>query len=555
MQGSNRIAKHFVTVGTRRVHYLRAGVGPPLVLLHASACSAKVMRPLIHVFAREFTVLAFDNPGFGLSDPLALPTPTIADLADALAATLDALGIEQVACYGRHTGASIAVEFAVRHPARCAMVLTDGYAMLSGDYDESKIDEYLRPIQPSWDGTHLVWLWFRYREQHVFWPWNAPSLERRAQADVPDLDYLHRGVLEFLEAGNNYRLGYAAAFRYNAIEAFGRLTVPVCFGTRPGDWMHQMAGLVPQSAWREVLPRDAAAAAEQELTLLRRHRASGTVPSAPRCAPIAGRSTVDYVVVHGLSMLVRRSGDDTLTTPILICPHAPGSSASYEPLLAALAPHRAVLAIDYPGHGESDPWPNEPHGVAQWAEAVTGALDALGIAKVHAYGHAGGAAVAVECARRFPQRVESLILDAPIRLTEAARSALAPRYAQSITPTWDGGHLLRLWHHLRDSELWWPWFERGHQNIRTTPPRIDPARLTALACEALKQPASYQPAWEAVLSYPLDEQLATMTTPYTLIAAAEDTFAHTVPSAQPVHDDPRSRADAIIAAIAEVEKN
>ena len=45
-----RITRHFVTVGERRVHYLRAGSGPALALLHACPVSAKVMRPLMPVF-------------------------------------------------------------------------------------------------------------------------------------------------------------------------------------------------------------------------------------------------------------------------------------------------------------------------------------------------------------------------------------------------------------------------------------------------------------------------------------------------------------------------
>ena len=110
------IQKHFVTVKNRRVHYLRCGTGPVLVLLHASACSAKVMRDHMVYFGQKFTVIATDTPGFGLSDLLPIETVTTEDLADALADTLDALGIAQVAVYGRHTGAQIAVEFAARHP-------------------------------------------------------------------------------------------------------------------------------------------------------------------------------------------------------------------------------------------------------------------------------------------------------------------------------------------------------------------------------------------------------------------------------------------------------
>jgi pimeloyl-ACP methyl ester carboxylesterase len=229
------LTKHFVTVGNRRVHYLRAGHGPALAMLHASPCSSKVMQPLLPVFGERFTCFAFDTPGFGLSDKLPIPKPRVEDFADALAETLAALGIAHAAAYGRHTGASIAVEFAARHPEHCAMAYADGYAVFAKPYADEELERYLEPIAPAWDGAHLLRLWFRYRDQHVFWPWNVQTAETRSDADVPNLDFLHRGVVELLEAGDDYRIGYAAPFRHRALDILGDLKVPVCFGHREGD--------------------------------------------------------------------------------------------------------------------------------------------------------------------------------------------------------------------------------------------------------------------------------------------------------------------------------
>ena len=196
-----KITRHFVTVGERRVHYLRTGSGPAVAMLHACPVSAKVMRPLMQIFARRFTCLAFDMPGFGQSDKLPIAQPSVEDFADALADTLTALGIQKVASYGRHTGASIAVEFAARHPDRCSMALADGYAVFTSRYSDEALERYLEPITPAWDGAHLLRLWFRYRDQHAFWPWNAQDDAHRSDTDTPDTEFLHRGVIEMLEAG------------------------------------------------------------------------------------------------------------------------------------------------------------------------------------------------------------------------------------------------------------------------------------------------------------------------------------------------------------------
>ena len=535
------ITKHFVTVGTRRVHYLRAGRGPALAMLHASPCSAKVMRPLLPVFGERFTCLVFDTPGFGLSDKLPLAKPRVEDFADALDETLGALGIEHAAAYGRHTGASIAVEFAARHPRRCAMAYADGYAVFAKPYTDEQLERYLEPITPVWDGAHLLRLWFRYRDQHVFWPWNVQTAETRSDADVPDLDFLHRGVVELLEAGDDYRIGYAAPFRHRALEILPDLNVPVCFGHRAGDSLYASHKLYPKSAWIELLPREPAAAAIAERTILERHPARGAPPPALACAALPGRTTTDYVEVDGAELLVRSVGELTGVTPLFILPHAPGSSLLYEAFILESAP---AFSIDFPGHGESDALPGNPQSVETWADAAAKVLDKLNVSTVRLYGHNGGAAVAVELAERLGGRVIGLVLDAPCFLGDEERKTLPSRYAPEVLPAWEGSHWLRAWHHQRDSELWWPWFERTYLAARRSAPRIAPDDLNLHVREAMKQPASYAPAWRAALSYPGRERLTGLKTPVLEIAAEEDVFSH-LSAGRKIRDDARSRAQAI----------
>ncbi len=538
-----RITKHFITVGRRRVHYLRAGEGPVVALLHASACSAKVLRLPIEVFSTRFTAIAFDTPGFGLSDLLEKVQPETEDLADGLADTLAAMGIGQVAAYGRHTGAQVAVEFGVRHPERCALALTDGYPMFSPSHQWADLSEYLAPIRPTFAGEHLLWLWFRYRDQHVFWPWNEQRLEKRADSDVPDLDYLHRGVIEFLEAGDDYKTGYATAFRHHGLRALQAAKIPICLGVRPGDSLYATRKLYPPGAWVEEMPREAIAAACAELAILAKHPASGNAPAAPRCAPIAGRSTTEYVDLGDTQILTRSIGDLRAAAPIVVLHHAPGSSALYESLVREIGRQHPVIAFDLPGHGESDPLPGMEQSIDVWAKAARRTLDACGVGAMHLYGHNGGACVAAHLAELLGDRVRSMTLDAPICLTDALQADIAPRWLDGVDPVmpcWDGSHLLRVWHMRRDMELWWPWNVRRHANARTTAPRIDPARLTLEVREAMKQPASFVPAWRAVMHYPMLMQLARTRTPALLIAAPQDVFARCLPTAHSVRPDARS---------------
>ena len=85
-------------------------------------------------------------------------------------------------------------------------------------------------------------------------------------------------------------------------------------------------------------------------------------------------------------------------------------------------------------------------------------------------------------------------------------------------------------------------FERTHHNVRKTGHRIDPQALTLRVREAMKQPASYQPAWQAALAYSPPERLEL---PVLRMAARDDVFAHLSPDALPVADNAASRAAAI----------
>ncbi len=529
-------ARHFVTVagpgGPRRVHYTRMGDGPPVLLLHASATSSGEMRLPQEVFARDFTAIAFDTPGYGLSEPLALGrAPEIEDYADALAATVAALGIGPAAVYGRHTGASIAVDFARRHPARCTMVLTDGYPIWTAEERAKMLDAYLPKLEPSWDGGHLLWSWFRYRDQHAFWPWFDWRAASRSKRDVPALEFIHRGVIELLQAGDGYRVGYSAAFRHDGRAALEGISVPVCLGTRPSDLIHAMRDRAPAGAWREVLPSEPLAAAVAERALLHRRRGDGPVPRAPGCVPVAGRSTPDFVDVAGHQWLVRRNDGPIEAETLLLIGEVPGGSATLVPLLEALP--CAAVAFDLAGLGESR---GPIVSVEDWARQLLLALDQAGIGRVRIYAHRGGCTVAVALALLAPERVTGLLLATPLVVATTMRETLVDRYAPDAAPEWDGGHLLRVWHHLRDQEIWWPWFDRRQAAALETDPAIGAEALAARVLPCLQQCQTYSAAWQAVWRYDLLTKMAAVRQPIMVGAAKGDAFGHLAEVAASVVD-------------------
>ena len=269
------IKRAYVTVGNRQVHVRHAGSGPAVVLIHQSPTSGRTLDRQTAAFARAgFQALALDIPGMGRSDPLDVPRPEVEDLAIGLADTLDALGLEQVALYGSHTGALACTEFALRWPSRVSTMLVDGYPVYSEDERTRRVATYFPPFDLRWDGSHLLWLWCRYREQYLFWPWNIPGQVTQARCDVPDPEFLHEGVIDMLRAGNGYRLPYAAAFRCRSLELVGRLRVPTYFLAYPDDSLTanlKLLGELPPGCRIEPMPVDRLAGAEKEIALLRAH--------------------------------------------------------------------------------------------------------------------------------------------------------------------------------------------------------------------------------------------------------------------------------------------
>jgi len=74
-----------------------------------------------------------------------------------------------------------------------------------------------------------------------------------------------------------------------------------------------------------------------------------------------------------------------------------------------LAARHRVIALDLPGHGESDEKVGAG-GAADLAAAVLGIMDALQIGRAHLVGHSMGGAVAIAIAADQPARVRSLTL-------------------------------------------------------------------------------------------------------------------------------------------------
>ncbi|MCA8061400.1 alpha/beta hydrolase [Burkholderia sp. AU38729] len=111
------VTHHTLVANGIRQHYLDAGSGPVVVLLHGFPETSYAWRHQIPVLARTYRVIAPDLRGYGETDKPASGYDK-RNMALDIIRLLDALGIEKVVLVGHDRGARVATRLAKDHPER-----------------------------------------------------------------------------------------------------------------------------------------------------------------------------------------------------------------------------------------------------------------------------------------------------------------------------------------------------------------------------------------------------------------------------------------------------
>lgn len=162
------IRKHYVDLSGGQLHYVSAGSGPPLLLLHQAPLSHAEFLSIIPQLAEYFTVYAWDAPGHGNSfiPPVEYEVP---DYLATLVEFVDALGLQRVSLLGHHSGASFTREFAARYPERTERIILSGSARTppnpKSNLPRAKAflaQPYSRELSMDVGGEFLLDAWSRY---------------------------------------------------------------------------------------------------------------------------------------------------------------------------------------------------------------------------------------------------------------------------------------------------------------------------------------------------------------------------------------------------------
>jgi pimeloyl-ACP methyl ester carboxylesterase len=123
----NAIISRTADVEGTKLHYLTAGHGPAVILLHGYTQTSRMWRPLIPQLAGRFTVIAPDLPGIGDSDipKDGLDMKTAAIRIHALARSL---GVSKAQVVGHDIGLMVAYAYATQFPSEVEkLVVMDAF--------------------------------------------------------------------------------------------------------------------------------------------------------------------------------------------------------------------------------------------------------------------------------------------------------------------------------------------------------------------------------------------------------------------------------------------
>ena len=488
--------------------------------------------PFMKTLASHFTVIAPDTPGYGLSDQVALdePCPPIDIFADAIADFMDTIGIEKAGVYGFHTGSAIGLKLAIRHPEKVSCLVINGSSLLNEAEREDFLANYLVPFRPSWDGSHLSWLWARLREQQMFFPWHQRTVANRMDHDMPSPDKLHQDLLHWLRAGDNYRIAYGAAFAYDKVRDIPSVQVPMTFLCGQQDplskYLQRLPDL-PKHISTEIMNTQSDAL-DRATNVFKRHLGGPAIAAAEVPKPIRGRTWGHFAYLDEGEIRLRMN-DEAEGRPVFVLHDAAGSSALVDPVTRSLVGRRPVYAPDFPGNGDSDSLIGEDNvTVSEYARMLGRIIDSLGIEEVDLYGMWGGGLVALELSIQRPALVRNVIMSNVIHHDSQESERLQENYTPDFQPDWYGGYLLRAWHYMRDQGLFWPWFDKSRQGIIWREPFIDTEMIHQRVVDLLKAGSMYAHAYRAHFSYRTGDKLKETQVPtYIWTVSWDPNFEHT----------------------------
>ena len=124
--GSPDRGDDYVTVPEGRIHFVKKGSGPPVILLHPLGTSTWVWEGVMDIMSQNYTCYAFDALGHGLSDNPGRENYSVPDYARTMDHAMQVLNLHRVHVIGNSFGAIQTVQLAASYPDRVDKMVVVG---------------------------------------------------------------------------------------------------------------------------------------------------------------------------------------------------------------------------------------------------------------------------------------------------------------------------------------------------------------------------------------------------------------------------------------------
>lgn len=131
-----------VPVNGMQMYYEVSGRGEPMIVLHGSFMNIPAMGAIIPALAKNHRVYALEFQGHGRTTDINRPI-TYPNLADDVAAFMDAVGLPKADVFGYSLGAGVGLQLVIRHPAKVNKLIAASVA-----YDSAGLQPEFKAMIP-----------------------------------------------------------------------------------------------------------------------------------------------------------------------------------------------------------------------------------------------------------------------------------------------------------------------------------------------------------------------------------------------------------------------
>ncbi|HEY5489508.1 MAG TPA: alpha/beta fold hydrolase [Candidatus Limnocylindrales bacterium] len=137
----------YVVYPGTKLYYEVDGDGPALTLIHAGVAHLRMWDAQVAAFKDRYTVVRYDERGFGQTQTEDVPYSNAGDLLQ----LLDHLAIDRTHLVGNSRGGSIALDFALAHPDRVRSLTLVGSGVSGFDADDPRLIDVWPEIERLWE--------------------------------------------------------------------------------------------------------------------------------------------------------------------------------------------------------------------------------------------------------------------------------------------------------------------------------------------------------------------------------------------------------------------